>query len=136
MLCHLRGKSSRARRCALRVRGLGQDVHLKGQTSSGLEHSEFSSLTEQPQEREPTPSAAVDPPGARQQQTKVLLATAGTPAKDPVISVAVGELCLAGASRQVLFQDLALSVALGQAVCILGPSGCGKSTMWRAMAGL
>ncbi|TVP67803.1 MAG: ABC transporter ATP-binding protein [Nitriliruptor sp.] len=36
----------------------------------------------------------------------------------------------------VVVEDLALTAADGEVLCVLGPSGCGKSTLLRAVAGL
>ncbi len=36
----------------------------------------------------------------------------------------------------VVVEDLSLSAADGEVLCVLGPSGCGKSTLLRAVAGL
>ncbi len=38
--------------------------------------------------------------------------------------------------RQVLFQDLSLTLEAGQWTCLLGPSGVGKSTLLKLLAGL
>ena len=39
-------------------------------------------------------------------------------------------------SKQIVLNDLSLSVMRGQIVSLLGPSGCGKSTLLRVIAGL
>ncbi len=41
-----------------------------------------------------------------------------------------------GSPAHVALQDLRLSVAQGEFVCILGPSGCGKTTLLNCIAGL
>ena len=42
----------------------------------------------------------------------------------------------AGSERELVVQDISLSVAENDVVALLGPSGCGKSTLVRIMAGL
>lgn len=37
---------------------------------------------------------------------------------------------------QTVVEDVSLSIAAGQVLCLLGPSGCGKSTTLRAIAGV
>ncbi len=39
-------------------------------------------------------------------------------------------------NRVVAIEDISLSIARGEFVCIVGPSGCGKSTLLRILAGL
>jgi NitT/TauT family transport system ATP-binding protein len=39
-------------------------------------------------------------------------------------------------NRVIAVEDLSLSIAGGEFVCIVGPSGCGKSTLLRILAGL
>jgi NitT/TauT family transport system ATP-binding protein len=42
----------------------------------------------------------------------------------------------AGCKAVVAIEDLTLSVAANEFVCLIGPSGCGKSTLLKAIAGL
>ena len=37
--------------------------------------------------------------------------------------------------ESVALEDLTLSIASGELVCLLGPSGCGKTTALRILAG-
>src|SRR6201999_2056227 len=39
-------------------------------------------------------------------------------------------------SRVTAIENISLSVAPGEFLCIVGPSGCGKSTLLRILAGL
>jgi ABC-type nitrate/sulfonate/bicarbonate transport system ATPase subunit len=48
----------------------------------------------------------------------------------------VGLTYLTGEQKLVALEDVSLSVAAGEFLCIVGPSGCGKSTLLRIVAGL
>src|SRR6185312_13621191 len=43
---------------------------------------------------------------------------------------------VSGGDTVVAIDDVSLSVARGEFLCIVGPSGCGKSTLIRILAGL
>src|SRR5262249_45594977 len=43
---------------------------------------------------------------------------------------------VSGPGRVLALEDIDLSVASGEFVCLVGPSGCGKSTLLRILAGL
>lgn len=55
-----------------------------------------------------------------------------------MLEVEVARKCYAdrGGRRHVALQDLRLSAAAGEFVCLVGPSGCGKSTLLNIIDGL
>ncbi|WP_397474452.1 ABC transporter ATP-binding protein [Pusillimonas sp.] len=64
-------------------------------------------------------------------------ASHGAKRGEPAIGVA--NLAMAfgeGAAQRTIIQDLNLSVAPGEFLCIVGASGCGKTTLLRLLAGL
>ena len=53
----------------------------------------------------------------------------------PALRLEVQHLTRAFGGRAVV-NDVSLSIAAGQVLCLLGPSGCGKSTTLRMIAGV
>jgi NitT/TauT family transport system ATP-binding protein len=51
-------------------------------------------------------------------------------------SVEVEHLSASYSPDEIVIQDLSMSIASGEFVCILGPSGCGKSTLLSILSGL
>src|SRR3954452_22977552 len=58
------------------------------------------------------------------------------PARPKLIVEGVSKRFLSSRARVEALEDVSLSVADGEFVCLVGPSGCGKSTLLDIMAGL
>ena len=58
------------------------------------------------------------------------------PARPKLLVEGVSKRFLSSRARVEALEDVSLSVAEGEFVCLVGPSGCGKSTLLDIMAGL
>jgi NitT/TauT family transport system ATP-binding protein len=62
--------------------------------------------------------------------------TAGSPGGEAVRLVAVSKAYSTGGGQLLALDQISLTVAVGEFVCIIGASGCGKSTLLNLIAGL